>query len=415
MTDYRVLHLLPDLTVGGGQMMVLRLAVHLRKKGCGVMIAACRPGGTMSQQFKQAEIPVIDAGMTGIRNFRQALRRLENVAVENDISILHTHGTMVDKIAGHILSSRLHIPEVTTLHGMLPVFGPRRRSLRSLLRSFLELGSFKLDWWLARGKLVSVVAVSDAVLEAWRPVLRQSTSGSKVDERVIHWGVDAREFRQPDPEQIMRIREEITGSLSRGGPLILSVSRLHTSKNVDTLPEAMMTVIDRWPDAILGIVGDGPERQTLERKVGDLSLNSKIRFLGERRDVPSLLAAADITVFPSRVEGFGMVALESLAAGTPVVCFDLPSLKALRRDVDAIRIVAGTGPTEMGRTISAALSDQNLPAAGQQARDIVLTSWNLDKTASEYDSLYRAILSKNGKLPDKMLSASDSYCSGRNS
>jgi len=400
MTDYRVLHLMPDLSVGGGQMMVLRLAVHLRKKGCGVVIAACKPGGTMLQQFQKAGIPVVEAGMSGIQDFRQALRRLENVAAENDISILHTHGTMVDKITGHILSSRLHIPEVTTLHGMLPDFSSGRRSLRSQLRGFLERAAFKLDWWLARGKLVSVVAVSDAVLEAWRPVLRQSARGSKVDERIIHWGVDAREFRRPDAEQIIRIREEIAGSSSPGGPLILSVSRLHTTKNIDALPEAMMSIIDRWPDAILGIVGDGPKRQTLERKVGDLGLNSKIRFLGERRDVPSLLAAADITVFPSRVEGFGMVALESLAAGTPVVCFDLPSLRALRKDVDAVRVVAGTSPTEMGRTISEALADQNLPIAGQEARDMVLRSWNLDKTASEYDYLYRAILARNGRLPD---------------
>ena len=110
-----------------------------------------------------------------------------------------------------------------------------------------------------------------------------------------------------------------------------------------------------------------------------------------------------------------MVALESLAAGTPVVCFDLPSLKALQSDVGAVRVAAGASPTELGRAISEALAEQNLPAVGQEARDVVLRLWNLDKTASEYDSLYRAILSKNGKLSDQMSSTSDSYCSGRNS
>ena len=67
------------------------------------------------------------------------------------------------------------------------------------------------------------------------------------------------------------------------------------------------------------LVGDGPQRVALVRKAADLRIGDRVHFLGTRTDIPNLLAAADVYVQPSRWEGFGIAALEAMAAGLPVI------------------------------------------------------------------------------------------------
>ena len=391
MTGYRVMHLLPDLAVGGGQVMVLRLLTRLRQRGRGVMVASYGVEEAMSHEFQRAGIPVCMLGLRGVRQMRLAVQRLEKVAAAHHISILHTHGTAVDKILGHILSDRLNLPEVTTLHGMPPTFRPKDNRFRSWLRKFVERGVFNLDWWMGRSRLSAAVAVSDAVLQAWSPIIGKIRSGN-FKQQVIHWGVDAQEFGVHEAKTLVHVREEIMGRSSSQGPLLLTASRLHASKNVEVLPLAMKTVLAHWTDAVLCIAGDGPARCDLERIVRDLGLTANIRLLGQRDDIPLILGVADLVVFPSLVEGFGMVALEALAAGTPVVCFNLPSLGALRADVNAIHVAAGDSPEALGTEICKALADPALGRRGQEAREIVLNSWSLERTADAYDAMYANLL-----------------------
>jgi glycosyltransferase involved in cell wall biosynthesis len=272
------------------------------------------------------------------------------------------------------------------------MFWPAGWRLRSYIRKLLEYGRFKLDWRLAKSRLSAMVAVSDAVLDAWHPLVRSISRRDNIDQRVIYWGVDADEFRAPDPDTAQRVRDEMLGPLNSQGPLILVVSRLHAGKNIIAVLQAMQTTLAGRPDAVLCVAGDGPERDSLADMAQKLGVAENIRWLGQRKDVPLLLAAADLVVFPSVVEGFGMVALEALAAGTSVVCFDLPSLRALRADVDAIYVAAGTDPADLGREIMHALADPARHRRGQDARKIVLNSWSLDRTAEAYDALYRHIL-----------------------
>ncbi len=98
-------------------------------------------------------------------------------------------------------------------------------------------------------------------------------------------------------------------------PVILALSRLHRVKAIDTLLQAMTAV----PDAYLWLAGDGPDRAALERLCGELGLTPRVRFLGWRPDRSNLLAAADIVVFPSRVEPLGTVVVEAWASGKPLV------------------------------------------------------------------------------------------------
>ncbi|WP_169570237.1 glycosyltransferase [Sneathiella limimaris] len=98
-------------------------------------------------------------------------------------------------------------------------------------------------------------------------------------------------------------------------PLLLLLGRLHPVKGIDTAIKALKNV----PDAYLWIAGEGPLKAELEALTAELKLTDRVRFLGWRTDKEALLATADITVFPSRQEGFGNVILESWASNTPMV------------------------------------------------------------------------------------------------
>ncbi len=98
-------------------------------------------------------------------------------------------------------------------------------------------------------------------------------------------------------------------------PLLLILGRLHPIKGIDIAIKALQQV----KDAYLWIAGEGPLRSELEALSAELGLSDRIRFLGWRTDKESLLATADITLFPSRQEGFGNVILESWASGTPMI------------------------------------------------------------------------------------------------
>ena len=119
--------------------------------------------------------------------------------------------------------------------------------------------------------------------------------------------------------------------------IIFHVARLVYEKGADLLVEAAPHVLNRVPEAKFVIAGRGPLLDTLRRRVHEMSLGDKILLSGfvSDDDRDRLYVAADVCVFPSRYEPFGIVALESMAAGTPVVVSDvggLGSVVAERQD-----------------------------------------------------------------------------------
>lgn len=107
-------------------------------------------------------------------------------------------------------------------------------------------------------------------------------------------------------------------------PVILFVGRLIRKKGVDVLLEALRMIVLRAPCTLV-IAGDGPERESLERQVAQLGLAGHVRFVGfkQPKELPRWYCAADVFVLPSRTEPWGVVVLEALASGLPVVVTEL--------------------------------------------------------------------------------------------
>lgn len=134
-------------------------------------------------------------------------------------------------------------------------------------------------------------------------------------------GVDVERFR---PQDKAAMRERI--GISMDQPAVGIVAALRPEKQHVMLIEAWSKVIQRLPDAILVIVGDGVERGAIESKTRELGLEKNVRMLGMRSDVPEVLAGLDLKVLSSKMEANPASTLEANACGLPVVAPKVGSL-----------------------------------------------------------------------------------------
>jgi glycosyltransferase involved in cell wall biosynthesis len=135
---------------------------------------------------------------------------------------------------------------------------------------------------------------------------------------VIPGGINTTDF------QITHSRQQAREQMGFPGdrPILFTPRRLVQRMGIDKLLEALVVVKQQVPDIWLAIAGKGSQREALERQAQDLGLTDHVRFLGyvPDEDLPVCYQAADLTVVPSQsLEGFGLVLLESLACGTPVM------------------------------------------------------------------------------------------------
>ena len=137
--------------------------------------------------------------------------------------------------------------------------------------------------------------------------------------RIIHNAIDLESFR-PDPKVRESIRKEngITGNTAVFG----YAGRMDSVKNLDFLISVFAELYHRNEDSVLWMVGEGDERENLQMRAEELGLGASVVFFGQRPDVNHLMQGMDAFIFPSLMEGLGMVAIEAQASGLPTVVSD---------------------------------------------------------------------------------------------
>jgi glycosyltransferase involved in cell wall biosynthesis len=237
----------------------------------------------------------------------------------------------------------------------------------------------------------AVVANSAAAAEQLR---REGVPSAKI--RVIPNGVDCAAL-SPAPRMPARpIRRVVT------------VANLRPEKGHDTLILAASRIVDERPDTEFLIVGDGPLRESLEQQVACRGLGSRVQFLGERNDVPALLASSDLFVLPSRSEACPNSVLEAMAAGLPLVASRVGGVPELVESGAHGLLVDPDRPDELA---AAMLNLMNRPqfafGLGHAARERVERQFSFDRMVSGFEHLYRSELGRRAvrPQPDQELAA----------
>jgi glycosyltransferase involved in cell wall biosynthesis len=240
----------------------------------------------------------------------------------------------------------------------------------------------------ALSRAVRIVVSSPALGES-APELRDFQSKCTV----IPFGIETPNIDATDA--VLSRAHAIRREASR--PIVLFVGRLVSYKGVDVLLDALSGV-----DAVGLIVGDGPQRADLELQARALGIENRVRFVGMAADeeLAALYRACDVFVLPSvtRQEAFGVVQLEAMAAGKPVVSTDLGTgVGWVNRHAETGFVVPPGDPVALREAIRRVISDPQLQKSmGDAAMRRVRSAFTVEKMIDDTLALYREVMTLSG-------------------
>jgi len=241
-------------------------------------------------------------------------------------------------------------------------------------------------------------------------VLRFSREVGRIDPRrltVIPNGIDPSlyDHAQPVPREELGIPEE--------GQVVLYVGRLEAQKAPSILLDTAEVVAGATPEWHLVMVGDGPERDALQRRCRTSALLSeRVHWLGPRDDVPSLLKTADLLVLPSLWEGMPNVVLEAMAARRAVVATAVEGSEDLVVPGQTGWLVPVGSSSALAQALLEAASDpEQIRRFGEQGRERVEAEFTLPLMIEAYETLWARLLGVDGNLNRPDLSE-DSLAAG---
>jgi glycosyltransferase involved in cell wall biosynthesis len=184
--------------------------------------------------------------------------------------------------------------------------------------------------------------------------------------RVVPGGVDLARFAPPGDRLAARRRL----GLLESAPVLFCLRNLEPRMGLELLLGAMPAVLARHPEALLVIGGDGPLAGPLRDRARALGLGAAVRFLGfvPEPELPLVYGAADVFVLPSeRLEGFGLVTLESLACGTPVIGTRVGATPELLEPLDPA-LLSDPTPDALARAVLAFLAREDRATLAARCR-----------------------------------------------
>jgi len=183
------------------------------------------------------------------------------------------------------------------------------------------------------------------------------------------------------------------------------IARMNSrAKNHLLFLRAAARVLARNVQAEFVIAGDGPLRPELEREAESLGLGERVSFLGDRRDIPAILASLDLTVLASDSESLSNAILESMAAGVPVVATEVGSTRELLAQDRGIVVPVGD-EGKVAEAIGRLLRDEPLRVRmGRNSRNFAQANFTADQMRRRYEDLYAELLARKGWRASKMFS-----------
>jgi glycosyltransferase involved in cell wall biosynthesis len=269
--------------------------------------------------------------------------------------IVHTHLVHADVYGGlAAILRREHL--VSTKHNDDPFRrGPYRYLDRGLAR--------------ASGR---VVAITDSL----RRFLVETVGLPSSKVETIHYGLDG------VPEAW---GENPSDTVPREARIVLAVARLTAQKGIDVAIRALRSLP---ADTHLVVLGEGPDREALERLAADLEVASRVHLVGRVADVGAWLARTTVLAHPARWEGFGLAVLEAMLAGLPVVASNVSSLPELVEDGQTGYLVRPDDPDALGAALARALEQ---PALGIAGRDRAHAEFSVARIADRTAALYARV------------------------
>jgi len=388
----KVLRVIARLNMGGPALHVAYLTAGLRDRGYDTtLVAGTLARGEDSMGFVADELGVdvvrIEELGREISPFRDLLAtmRLARVIRRERPQILHTHTAKAGAVGrlAAVLAGPARPPVIVhTFHGhvLRGYFGPVRT------RFFLAL-----ERWLASHTTV-LIAVGPQVRDDLVAL------GVAPPERfaVIRLGIELEERVRPQDDGRAETRRYLGVPADRF--VVGWVGRMTAVKRTDDVLESFRRLREGGVDASLWLVGDGPDRERLERRASELGVIRDTLFLGYQEDVAPYYAAFDALVLPSANEGTPVSVIEALAAKTPVVATRVGGVPDVVREGEEGFLVDAGDTEELAERLTRLARDPALRRRlGESGRGRVLKRYAVERLLDDVDRLYAELLATAGR------------------
>lgn len=375
MSNLRVALFIDTTEFAGTERYMLDLGGALKELGVEAMIA-CPKSSPLAERADAEGVPVLPIPNAGLIN-RPAVQILSEMFRSGRLDIVHANNGRT------MLASALAVRKarkgrfVATQHFL----DPEHVSHKGVKATVFHIA----HRWVSK-HMAHCVAISEAAREG---VLRRGEAPAEKVTTILNG------IRPLDPAQLTppdQIRAEL--GIGPETPLIVCAARLEREKDVQSLIAAMPEVKAKFPEAVCVVAGRGAQQEMLTAQIEAADLQGTVRLLGFRKDAQSLMQAGDIFVLPSLAEPFGLVILEAMSLGRPVIATDAGGPKEIVEKGKTGLLVPPSDPPALAAAICRLLADRpGTEAMGRHGLERFRTRFTAARMAQDVLALYRRILS----------------------
>ena len=362
----RIAYVIPGLEVGGTERQLVYLARGLARDHDVIVVCTRRAGRLAADLRGRCAIEALRLSGGWDPRLKRRLRGLFD-AFRPDV--VHSFMFGFDYPV-NVAARDVGVPAVVSSRRQLATW-KKRRHIRLQRRA---------------NRLVDcVVANCDVVAR-----FASAQEGEKIDTfRVIHNGIDADPYSSStDPEAIAR---EL--GIPNGRSVVGMVANFSPVKDHDLFVRSAAELVARGHDAHFLLVGDGPLRRRIERRIVREGLADRCRVVGDAQDVARLYGLMSVLVLCSRVEGFPNVVMEAMTAGVPVVAARVGGVSELIDDGVTGTLVDSRAPADFAKAIAWVLEHpEESEILSDAACRIVRERLGVDRMVREYAALYSELL-----------------------
>lgn len=374
MRMYKVLHIIDSFRLGGAQTFLRDLVIQQQSSAV-IEPVVCSLAGTnwISDQIKTAGIPVVsfDANRNKPARLLALPFQLVSMISSHQYDIIHTHLNIAN-ILGRWAAIMTNTPVV--VH--------EQRNETAVINCFEALSSRALNKKTARVICVSESTKDFNVSVKKVPLEKLVVIPNSIDLKEYSHKAIGFERRARIPDLPPDLYEYI----------VIGVGRLVSEKRYDLFLQAAAKILEKTDQVVFLILGEGSERDNLQRLASQLGLTSRVKFLGERDDVPNYLGISDVFMLLSDFEGLPLTVLEAMAMGLPVVATDVDGTGEVLKQGGGLMVERGR-PDLAALLVLDLLRDQELRnKLAEEGQRVVRSQYSIENISKQIENVYREVL-----------------------
>jgi N-acetyl-alpha-D-glucosaminyl L-malate synthase BshA len=372
-------------TYGGSGVVATELGAALAEKGHQIhFISSSTPfrlatlemnDNIYFHEVPNVEYPLFSSQLTTL----SLATKIRQVVLDEKLDLIHAHYAIPHAasawMAREMLQGERYVPTITTLHGTDITLVGRSPSFRSVIQFVLQ-------------QVDAVTAVSQ-----WLADKTYSNFEPDCDVRVIPNFIDPERFK---PADMSETRQRYAKTDEK---LVLHISNFRPVKRVQDVVKSFAKIAEKVPAKLL-MIGDGPTRECAATLARELGVMDRTWFLGKQNNIEQWLAMADLLLFPSDHESFGLAALEAMSCEVPVIATQSGGLpEVIENGVSGVLCEVGDTEGMAAAGIDLLTNPQKAEAMGKAARQRVIDHFHPDNIVPRYEALYNEVLENRGLSP----------------